>query len=298
MLSISSSRIVLASPVQNVSAKSGVFLQRVLRQRFHHHHRTTGPSSSQLVLPNLRGGEDKKQSKHAVYQRAMPRYIAPSGVQLIGLSQYRSFSTTEAQRSTYRQRVTDRASHMRDSARETYKEFREHPKESMREGAKSFSGMMRKYGPVFVGTYAGVYLTTLGSLFACVQSGLLDPAYLFSLFGHVDAGETKNTIDLVLEWMKNHSITQPYVPFMERNPYLANLAVAWIAVKFTEPIRAAVALAITPRVSRALGYTKANEDVVEEAPETTGSDDEQTESAKEGHASSSGLADSQKDKKD
>jgi hypothetical protein len=125
----------------------------------------------------------------------------------------------------------------------------------MRTGAKGLSGMMRKYGPVFVGTYFGVYLTTLGSLFAGVQSGLLDPAYLFSLFGHVDAGETLNTVDLVVDWMKNHSFTEPYAPWMEERPYLANFAVSWIAVKFTEPIRMPVAIGLTPRVSRFLGYT-------------------------------------------
>ena len=166
---------------------------------------------------------------------------------------------------------------MRDSARASYKDFKEHPKESMQAGAKSFSGMLRKYGPVFIGTYAGVYLTTLGSFFACVQTGLLDPAYLFSLFGHVDAGEAKNTVDLVVDWMRNHSITEPYAPFIELNPYLANLAVAWIAVKFTEPIRAAVSLAITPRVSRMLGYTKTADGDEEEnesasPEETTGPD--------------------------
>lgn len=188
------------------------------------------------------------------------------------LPQMRLFCASAEREASYRQRVMERASsnmrdrasvlrnrasHMRENARESYKEFREHPRESMREGAKSFSGMMRKYGPVFVGTYAGVYLTTLGSLFACVQSGLLDPAYLFSLFGEVDAGEAKSTVDLVVEWMRNHSFTEPYAPFMERNPYLANLAVAWIAIKFTEPIRAAVALGITPRVARSLGYANA-----------------------------------------
>lgn len=171
----------------------------------------------------------------------------------------------ENKRGSVRQRVIDRASHMRESARDSYKEFKEHPRESMQAGAKSFSGMMRRYGPVFVGTYAGVYFTTLGALFACVQSGLLDPAYLFSLFGHVDAGETKNTVDLVVEWMKNHSFTEPFAPFMEKNPYLANLAVAWIAVKFTEPVRAAAALALTPRVARTLGYA---------APKTTEDDHE------------------------
>lgn len=277
MLSTAASRSLVAA-LEKASIKRVMLAQQrqknlVLRSDRFYHHSTTGAaaaSSSVCLDTTRRRGEEENNNfgPSSVYQRAMPRYIAPSGGLAILVPTIRSFSsTTEAQhKATVRQRVMDRASQVRDRAsqrasavrdraRTQYEDFREHPRESMREGAKSFSGMLRKYGPVFVGTYASVYLTTLGSLFAIVQSGLLDPAYLFNLLGHVDAGETKNTVDLVVEWMKNHSFTEPYAPFMERNPYLANLAVAWIAVKFTEPVRAGVSLAITPRVSRALGYT-------------------------------------------
>jgi len=246
MLSITGSR-ALSAAMQKAAFKR-VLSKDFVRERLYHNSCTTGSASSFFFSVDRRR-RDEQHHSISVYQRSIPRYISAT-IQ----PQTRWFSATENDR-TYRQRVMDRASHMRCSARDSYKDFREHPAESMRSGATSFAGMMRKYGPVFIGTYAAVYLTTLGTLFVGVDSGLLDPAHLFSLFGHVDAGEAKNTVELVVDWMKNHSLTEPYAPFMERNPHLANLAVAWIAVKFTEPVRAGLSLALTPRVSRALGYT-------------------------------------------
>lgn len=283
---MSSSRVV-ASTLQKASGKQ-VSAERNFRRLLHS---TTGGATSNLFLSSVLDRRHRdNQRNETVYHRALPRYVAPSAFPY--LPPVRSFSTTEEQRETMRRRMLERASHMRDSARErathmrksaraSYEDFREHPRESMEKGAKSFSGMLRKYGPVFIGTYGAVYLTTLGSLFACVQSGLLDPTYLFGLFGHVDAGETKNTVDLVVDWMKNHSITEPYAPFMERNPYLANLAVAWIAVKFTEPVRAAASLALTPRVARALGYntTPTEQDPTEQDADASATKPTMTESS-------------------
>lgn len=252
---------------------------RVLGQaRERLYHNGSSPSlSSSSVLHLLRYDpkrSQEQQQQRNVLQRAFPRVIrvTPGLQQQLRLfsaattkegADDRSNNTNSTYRERFRDRASDmraRASDMRNNAKESYKEFREHPRESMREGAKSFSGMMRKYGPVFIGTYASVYLTTLGLLFGCVQSGALDPIYLFSLFGQVDTGESQSIVDLVVEWMKNHSFTEKYASTVEEKPYLANFAVAWIAVKFTEPIRAAVAIGLTPRVARFIGHQKEEDD--------------------------------------
>ena len=68
-------------------------------------------------------------------------------------------------------------------------------------------------------------MSTLGGLFLGVQSGILDPVVLFGWFGHADAGETKNTVQLVVDFMNDHTLTQPYAELVERNPAMANLAV-------------------------------------------------------------------------
>jgi hypothetical protein len=159
----------------------------------------------------------------------------------------------EQQQKSMRDRFHARASGMRDNAVGHYTEFREHPGESARQGAKTMGEMFRMYGPVFVGTYATVYVSTLGALYVGVQTGALDPVALFGWLGQ-DTGECHNTVDLVVDFMQKHTFTEPYAPSVEKHPHLANLAVAWIATKFTEPIRLAVALPLTPRIARYFGY--------------------------------------------
>lgn len=163
-----------------------------------------------------------------------------------------------------RDRFNDRASGLRDNVTGHYTEFREHPGESARKGAKTVGGMFRMYGPVFVGTYLTVYVSTLGALFGGVQSGALDPVALFGWLGQ-DTGDFHNSVDLVVDFMQKHTITESYAPSVEKHPHLANLAVAWIATKFTEPFRLAVAIPLTPRIAQYFGYGP--RDPVEE-PET------------------------------
>jgi Protein of unknown function (DUF1279) len=165
----------------------------------------------------------------------------------------------------------------RDDAREAYQDFRDHPGASAKAGAKSVGDMIRSYGPIFILTYGSVYLTTLGSLWAGVESGVLDPASLFNMLGHGDES-TASTVKLVLDFMNNHTITQPYSHFVEKYPSVANFAVAWIAVKFTEPIRLPTALYLTPRVARILGFGPKTT-VTEKA--TLASTDESSTSSKE-----------------
>lgn len=164
---------------------------------------------------------------------------------------------------TFRDRLHARAGNLREAARHQITEFREHPGQSARDGAKSFGGMVRKYGPVFVGTYATVYFSTLGLLFLGVESGVLDPVQLFTWFG-AENGAEKSTVQLVVDFLKHHTVTEPYANFVEKNPSMANLAVAWISIKFTEPVRLPLALTLTPHVARYIGWSKKTDDEEEE----------------------------------
>lgn len=155
--------------------------------------------------------------------------------------------------------IKETAGHYGQQIRDTATEFREKPVEVTKQGAKTFGGMLRQYGPVFVGTYFSVYMTTLGLLFSGVHSGILDPVALLSLLGHGGGGaegETLSTVQLVVKFMNKYDFTRPYSPIMETYPAAANLAVAWIAIKFTEPIRLPTALFLTPHVARLIGWTE------------------------------------------
>lgn len=147
--------------------------------------------------------------------------------------------------------------------------------------------LFRKYGVTFVGTYGSIYLATLFTLFLGVDSGILSPDQITSMFefgkdvamggadcigpdgsgeamgGAADAyrGEVssdascdrKSTVSFVTDFIRKWDWTAPYADAVERNPHVANLAVAWFMVKFTEPIRLGLAIAIVPRVARFLG---------------------------------------------
>lgn len=188
-------------------------------------------------------------------------------------------------RRSLRERATERASDIRanakaratafrDDARVRYEHVRENPRESAVSGAKSFGAMLRQYGPVFVGTYMGVYFTTLGLLFAGVESGVMDPVSLFGWIGAAGAdGETRTTVEFVVQFMESHSLTKPYAPVVERNPEFANLAAAWVAVKFTEPVRFPIAVAITPKIARTFGFAAAKVDESVAAEEGGGGED-------------------------
>jgi Protein of unknown function (DUF1279) len=179
-------------------------------------------------------------------------------------------------RQKLRTTLRDGVDELRDSAATQLREFREHPRQSATQGAKTVSAMFQKYGPIFIGTYASLYFTFLGTLFVGVNSGVLDPVVLFSWLGQ-SGGEsqetTASTVQLVVDFMNNHDFTKPYSGMIEKHPAFANLAVAWIAIKFTEPVRLALALTLTPSVSRFLGYTKEEDTVPERGADEPSSPD-------------------------
>lgn len=167
---------------------------------------------------------------------------------------------------TYRERARQGAKVARKKARDGA----EKSAKVARKGAKTAKEMLQQYGPVFVGTYMSVYFLTWGTLFLGMDSGLLDPV---QIMGYIGSGveEGKSTVHLVVEYMEKYSWTKPYAAIVEKNPHFANLGVAWVTTKFTEPIRLAVTLGVVPKLARHFGFVhvddeeeQGNEDAVEE----------------------------------
>ena len=132
-----------------------------------------------------------------------------------------------------------------------------------KKGAIGVRDMIQKYGFTFLGTYFGLYFGTLGALFAGIDSGLLDPATVMDSVSwipgiHIGVGDgdgegAKTTVDIIVELMQKYDFTRQYADDVANNPHTANLGIAWIATKFTEPIRLGASLAVVPRIHRALG---------------------------------------------
>jgi Protein of unknown function (DUF1279) len=148
-----------------------------------------------------------------------------------------------------------------------------------KQGAITTYQKVKQYGPVFVVTYGSLYLITLSSIYVGVDSGTIDPVTMFSYISSITTGahdalggggdimggaagesaeggmeESKTTAHMVIEYLQHYSLTRPVVPFLEKNPHFANLGVAWVATKFTEPIRLVVAMAIVPKLADYFGY--------------------------------------------
>lgn len=147
--------------------------------------------------------------------------------------------------------------------------------------------LFKKYGAVFVGTYFGIYFTTLFSFFVALDFGLLDPDVLSQIFktsknmacetadviGPTGVGASMNEaanayaeemtqeisedkrtlVDIVSSYLYSWDWSKKYAEKLSENPHLANLAVAWFMVKFTEPIRLAASVIATPKVAKAIG---------------------------------------------
>lgn len=158
--------------------------------------------------------------------------------------------------------------------------------------------LFKKYGAVFVGTYFGVYFGTLGTFFVALDFGLLDPDFLSQVFkvsrnmacetadiiGPTGTGasmneaanayaeevmaeaaeeiskEKRSLVDIISGYLYSWEWTQKYVEKLGENPHLTNLAVAWFMVKFTEPVRLAAAVLLTPKVAKVLGRKGAKVD--------------------------------------
>lgn len=152
--------------------------------------------------------------------------------------------------------------------------------------------LFKKYGTVFVGTYFGVYWSTLMVFFVTLDFGLLDPDVISSVFkvskdmacetadiiGPTGTGASMNEaaelyademtaeitddkrtmVDIVSGYLQSWEWSRDYAHKLSENPHLANLAVAWFMVKFTEPVRLAAAVILTPKVAKALGRKAAN----------------------------------------
>jgi Protein of unknown function (DUF1279) len=180
----------------------------------------------------------------------------PRRHQAFDMISIRSFSTVGTK--NLRERAVDRARDLKDRATND-------PRGLAKAGAKSSYAKLKQYGPVFIGTYASIYLVTLCGLYIGVDTGTVDPVTLFSYLQ--DGGgikESQSTADLVISYLQNYSWTRPAVPFLERNPHFANLGVAWVATKLTEPIRLVVTMGIVPKLADYLGYVPHVEEIQQE----------------------------------
>jgi len=152
--------------------------------------------------------------------------------------------------------------------------------------------LFKKYGYTFVGTYITLYWSVLLTFYVGLDSGLLDPDVLTRIFtvskdmvietadivGPTGSGasmeetvtayatemsgdinkDKRTLVDIVSGYLTKYEWSKKYADHISENPHLANLAVAWFMVKFTEPVRLGAAVVMTPKIAKALGIRRDN----------------------------------------
>jgi len=119
------------------------------------------------------------------------------------------------------------------------------PKSSPSIGDKA-KELWNNYGYLAIGTYFGIYITTLGSIFTCLDNDLLNAA----AFGLDPAIAVQKVCDIV-EKISGYSTFPDYV---RQYPQLGTLAIAWVMTKLTEPLRLVFTIFIVPKISTVFGY--------------------------------------------
>lgn len=101
------------------------------------------------------------------------------------------------------------------------------------QGVGRITELVRRYGAVGFGVYGGIYVGTLGLMYGLVTLDV------------VGAGDALSVL--------RYTGLDAYLDVSGVNKRASDFALAWILVKFTEPLRLLAAVSVTPMVARALG---------------------------------------------
>ncbi|KAG7385031.1 hypothetical protein PHYPSEUDO_001967 [Phytophthora pseudosyringae] len=115
--------------------------------------------------------------------------------------------------------------------------------------------LWRKYGVVAIGTYLAMYGTVLGSVYLAIDQGWVRTNRRANSKGEGQSEESFNLVTTTNKFVKlaeDMGIAQ-YLEVERVNSKSGTFLLAWIATKFTEPVRLALTIAVTPRIARFFG---------------------------------------------
>ncbi|DAZ98247.1 TPA: hypothetical protein N0F65_008932 [Lagenidium giganteum] len=111
--------------------------------------------------------------------------------------------------------------------------------------------LWRKYGVVAIGTYFTMYGVVLGSIYVAIEKGWVSTARVSRSDGE-NASQEFNVVTATNKFVtlaEDLGIAK-HLDVQRVGPKTGSFLIAWIVTKFTEPLRLALTLAITPRISR------------------------------------------------
>lgn len=209
----------------------------------------TNPTTTTTLLSNKSNDNNENKNANSIH-RLQTDFIHGQFLSFPTSFQFRSFATRATSSSSsnhkntassssnnnkknnknsdHERKLSSVVSHNHDDAKiveddedhPTYRERATQYRDQAREGAKSFGGLMKQYGPVFFGTYLSVYVATLSALFSGIQSGAIDPAYVLGwISGNPD--DIRSTATIVAEMLEKYPWTEQYAPIVHEKPHYA-----------------------------------------------------------------------------
>ncbi|KAI9905852.1 hypothetical protein PsorP6_014177 [Peronosclerospora sorghi] len=116
--------------------------------------------------------------------------------------------------------------------------------------------LWRQYGVVAIGTYVTLYGAVLGSIYVAIDQGWVRTSKKqASENEETPPDESFNLVTTTNKFVKiaeDLGIAQ-YLEIERVNAKSGTFLLAWIATKFTEPLRLALTIAVTPRIARFVG---------------------------------------------
>lgn len=115
---------------------------------------------------------------------------------------------------------------------------------SLKDKAKQ---LWKSYGYVAVGSYLGLYIATLTSIFLSLD---------FDIFHAETFGfKPEEAVLKVCGIFEAVTGSKALPEFIRENPKVGTFALAWVMTKFTEPIRLGVTIAAVPKIAKLFGRT-------------------------------------------
>jgi len=207
---------------------------------------TTLPVTGIKTLPGLHGTATQETTtvrQHWLSMTSIPPIICHPHLTSADKLKRRSSNLSNVLRIMIRGRgIGERRCHTTPPTRLETEAIRKTPPPT--EG--KFRKLWRQYGYVAVGVHLTIYASVLAGLYVLFSRSKFAHEYLNSVQGKVRDWGFYNFI-------RNISFGMINLDHGSIDPKAGAFASAWVAAKFTEPLRLILTLALTPRVARALG---------------------------------------------
>jgi hypothetical protein len=97
--------------------------------------------------------------------------------------------------------------------------------------------------------YCMTYSTTFLTMYAGLTYDYINVASIMDFMAAGESMSSDGVAELIASWLSDFRLTVKYADTVRENEWIATAGVAWCATKLTEPVRWAINIALTPKLS-------------------------------------------------